>query len=98
MADQFSFLMIVALVLLVFCFRVATYAEKKGLSYTPILILGLLTTPIVAFIVTLIMASNSEKVNKANVSHSNTKKCQFCAELIKEEAIVCRFCNRDVRA
>jgi hypothetical protein len=26
-----------------------------------------------------------------------TKKCPFCAEQIKREAKICRFCNREVR-
>ena len=29
---------------------------------------------------------------------STERKCPFCAETIKQEAVVCRFCNRDVPA
>ncbi|RJQ45463.1 MAG: zinc ribbon domain-containing protein [Nitrospiraceae bacterium] len=29
------------------------------------------------------------------VSRGYTKKCHYCAEIIKEDAIVCKHCNRD---
>lgn len=76
---------------------IAKYAERNGLSYTPIFLLGLVTSPIIQIIVTLIMESNIKR-NNQTTAYSKNRKCPFCAEYIKEEAVICRFCNRDLPA
>ena len=42
--------------------------------------------------------SQIQSMSGAVTTQSTDRKCPFCAETIKQEAVVCRFCNRDVPA
>jgi uncharacterized membrane protein len=35
---------------------------------------------------------------KKDKADNDSKKCQYCVELIKSDAIVCRFCGRNLYA
>jgi len=39
---------------------------------------------------------NSNMQKTSNVQNNDTRECPYCAEIIKKNAKVCRFCNRDI--
>lgn len=41
---------------------------------------------------------NERSIDNQAIETGSTKKCPFCAEAIKAEALVCRYCGRDVVA
>ncbi len=75
---------------LFFALLPAFIAKSKGRSFILWLIYGVLL-PIIAVFHAILLKPNDNKLLSDGM-----KKCPYCAEIIKPEAVVCRYCGRDL--
>jgi hypothetical protein len=72
----------------------AYIAQNKGRSFVLWWIYGALIF-IIALPHSLLMKADKNAVEE-NAIAEGAKKCPYCAELVKKEAVVCRFCQREL--
>jgi len=81
---------------LAFAILGAVIAGAKGRSAVGFFFLGLLLSPLLSIIAALIVKPNQKVLEREALWKGESRKCPFCAELIRSEASVCRYCSREL--
>ena len=73
----------------------AAIASSKGRSFLGWWVFGAALF-IVALPCAIVVGTDQSSLDTQRLSSGSMKKCPYCAELIRQEAVVCRFCGRDI--
>ena len=76
-------------------FLAGVIASIKGRSGFGFFLLALLLSPLIGLIAAIVASEYVSAVEEAHLSSDASKKCPYCAELVKAEAKICRFCNKE---
>jgi hypothetical protein len=81
---------------IVLAFILASIADSKGRSYGGYLAMGICFSPVIGFIILIAEGENKEVLAERGFLMRRTKICPFCANSIKQEAVFCEYCRKEI--
>ena len=74
---------------------VSIYAKQKDQSAIAAFIISLVLSPLIGFLLTLLSKQDEKKIEEKMIKRGKAKKCPYCGELVKPEALVCKHCGKE---
>jgi uncharacterized membrane protein YiaA len=75
---------------------VGAWARQCGRSGVGAFFVALVLSPLVGAIVVALTKPNREAVEAREVASGESKRCPKCAELIRVDAVKCRYCGSEI--
>lgn len=73
----------------------AIIARNKARSAIGFFLLAFFLSPIVGIVAALVAGPDRKKLEEKQIASGEYKRCPYCAEVIRKEAIICPHCRHD---